>query len=187
MDRRGFLMVALLWPLAAQARPRLYRLAPGSEVVFTYRLSGLTSRGRMPVGAAELLLDFETVRNSRVAVTMDAARATTTLPLADSAMKGASVLDTSRFPTITYTSTQVMATQTGAQIIGDLRVRDVTAPVTLAARFFRKPDRAPEDLRDLVIDLTGSLSRAAFGATGFADLVEDRIDLQIRAEITRQA
>ncbi|MDD9716998.1 YceI family protein [Dinoroseobacter sp. PD6] len=186
MHRRGFFLGALLWPLAGWAAPRPYRLGPGSTVAFTYRLSGIASGGQIPIRDADLQLDFATVGNSRVTVTMDATGARTTLPLADTAMKGPSVLDTARFPTITYASTAMRRTETGAEVLGDLRVRDVTAPVALTARFFRKPDRAPQDLAELVIELTGGLSRAAFGATGFADLVDDRIDLRILAEITRQ-
>jgi polyisoprenoid-binding protein YceI len=101
-------------------------------------------------------------------------------------MKGASVLDTARFPTITYASTAIRQTRTGAQLDGTLQVRGVTAPVTLTARFFRQPDRAPQDLSVLVIELTGSLRRSVFGATGFAELVDDRLDLRMLAEITRQ-
>jgi polyisoprenoid-binding protein YceI len=94
-------------------------------------------------------------------------------------------LDTARHPTITYASTAMRRTAEGAEVTGRLRVRDVDRPVILAARFFRQPDRDPGDLRELVIELTGSLSRAAFGATGFPDLVGDRIDLRILATISR--
>ena len=46
---------------------------------------------------------------------------------------------------------------------------------------------APDDLSRLFVRLNGSLSRNAFGATGFADLAEDRVDLNIRAEIVATA
>ncbi|WP_424969546.1 YceI family protein [Dinoroseobacter sp. S76] len=185
MKRRVFLCSALVWPLAAQAAPVRYQLAPKSEVEFTFFLAGAPSRGRMPILDADLRLDFRRVSASRVAVTLDAAGARTNLPLANGALKGPSILDTARFPQIRYTSTAVRAQDGGAAVSGNLALRDRTQPVALAARFFRQPDRDPGDLSRLVIELRGELSRSAFGATGFADLVADRIELRCLATIDR--
>lgn len=185
MKRRAFLISGLLWPLAAEAAPRRYRLAPGSDVTFTFALAGVQSRGRMPILDADLQLDFASVSRSSVAVTLDAAGASTNLPLADSAMKGRSVLDTAQFPRISFASRTVRQTEGGARMDGTLRVRDIDRPVTLNARFFRQPERAPQDLSTLVIELTGRLSRSAFGATGYPDLVADTIALRMLATLNR--
>lgn len=190
MKRRSFLCATLvlpfIWPQGADAAPRAYGLAPDSTVSFTYTLAGVPTKGSMPILEADLRLDFASVGRSQVSVTLDPTRARTTLPLADSAMRGPNILDTARYPTIRYASTSVKRTSTGAEITGSLRVRNIDRPVTLAARFFRQPDRDPADLSELVIELTGSLSRAAFGATGFADVVGDQIDLRMLATIARQ-
>ncbi|MEM1077340.1 MAG: YceI family protein [Pseudomonadota bacterium] len=185
MDRRLFLCSAFAWPLTAQAAPTPYQLAPNSEVEFTFFLAGAPSRGRMPILDADLQLDFRRVSASRVAVTLDAAGAKTNLPLANGALKGPSILDTARYPQIRYTSTSVRAEAGGAAVSGNLALRDQTRPVPLNARFFRQPDREPGDLSRLVIELRGALSRAAFGATGFGDLVADRIELRCLATIDR--
>ncbi len=62
-------------------------------------------------------------------------------------------------------------------------IRGVTKPLTLNAVFYRQKGSAPKDLSKLSILLTGSISRAAFGATGYPKLVGDRIDLRILARI----
>jgi polyisoprenoid-binding protein YceI len=190
MHRRSFLCASLAWPLLwpgqAHTAPRTYALDPGSKVTFTFTLAGIASQGTMPVAAADLSLDFAAVERSRVSVTLDATGARTTLPLADSALRGPSILDTARHPTLAFASTAVRRTATGAEVTGQLRVRGLERPVTLDAQFFRQPDRDPGDLRELVIELTGALSRTAFGATGFPDLVGDRVELRILATITRQ-
>ena len=53
------------------------------------------------------------------------------------------------------------------------------------ATFFRKPDRDPGDLSRLTILLEGKVSRAAFGAGGFPDLVGDAIGIRILATVDR--
>ncbi len=185
MERRLFLCTALAWPLAARAAPTPYQLAPQSEVEFTFFLAGAPSRGRMPILDADLQLDFRRVSASRVDVTLDAAGARTNLPLANGALKGPSILDTKRYPRIRYTSSAVRAEEGGARVSGELELRDQRQPVTLSARFFRQPDRDPGDLSQLVIELRGALDRSAFGATGFSDLVADRIELRCLATINR--
>lgn len=184
--RALILLFLIVLPLQIAAAPRDYRIDPsGTEIGFRYILGGVETSGTMPLQSAALSIDFTRLERTRISVTLDASRANTLLPLAESALKGASVLDTERFPTIQFTSDRVSADGPGAQMTGQLTVRGQTLPVTLNARFFRLPDRAPEDLSELVIILDGRLSRSAFGASGFPDLVADPVDLRIRATIRR--
>lgn len=187
MTLRALLFVLFaMFPAALIAAPQTYLIDPkGTEIGFRYTVGGVESSGKMPMQSAAIRIDFQRLQNTDIAVTLDASRATTVLPLAESALKGASVLDTERFPTIRFRSERVQAAGRGAQMTGQLTVRGQTLPITLNARFFRLPDRAPEDLSELVILLEGRLSRSAFGASGFPDLVEDMIDLRIRATIRR--
>lgn len=179
-------LVLMLLPVLLAAAPQAYRIDPaGTEIGFRYTLGGVQSSGTIPLQAAAISIDFARLENSRIAVTLNAAQARTVLPLAESALKGASMLDTARFPTIRFESDRVRGAGAGAQVTGRLTVRDQTLPVTLSARFFRLEDRAPEDLTTLVILLEGRVSRGAFGASGFADLVADPVDLRIRATIDR--
>lgn len=193
--RRRAVLGALggLWlagPLGAA--PRRYALDPdASEVGFSFAISGAATRGTMPVASADITVDPENLAASGVDVRLDAAGARTDLPFALPAMKSPGVLDTARFPEIRFRSTKIALGRAGrisegARIIGELTVRDVTRTVTLDAALYRPRGSAPDDLSRLDIRLSGSISRSAFGATGYADLVADRVDLDIRAEI-RQA
>ena len=51
------------------------------------------------------------------------------------------------------------------------------------ARFFRQQDSNEGDRSCLSIALTGAIRCSEFGATGYPDLVDDRIDLRIVARI----
>lgn len=180
------LLFLLSAPLQLAAAPQAYMLDPrGTEIGFRYTLGGVETSGSMPLKSAALSIDFRRLENTRISVTLDAHRARTALPLAESALKGAAILDTDRYPTIQFRSDSVRADGAGAKMTGQLTLRGRTLPVTLDARFFRLPDRAPEDLSTLVIILEGRLSRSAFGASGYADLVADPVDLRIKATIRR--
>ena len=106
--------------------------------------------------------------------------------LAGEAMKGQSVLWTDRFPEITFESNEVRRDgEGGATVTGMLTVRGETRPQTFRARLFRPPGTAAGDRDRLTIRLDGSLSRSAFGASGYANFVGDEVDLDIQAFIVR--
>jgi len=177
-----FLAMLVAGPLDARAIH--YRLDPaGSEVGFEITAQGAPLRGRMPVSGADLTLDFDRAAASRVRVRLDAGHAEMGLPFATDAMRSDQILATRRFPEIRFQSTAFRASGDSATVEGRLTIRDVTRPVALQARIFRPKGTAPGWRDDLIVRLTGSLSRAAFGATGFPGLVGDEVRLTIRAHI----
>ena len=100
-------------------------------------------------------------------------------------MKGPQVLNTDRFPEIRFRSTSITGDLRGARVTGDLTVRGVTRPVTLNAGLYRQSGTEICDRSRLIVQLTGSISRAAFGADGFPGFVDDEINLNIIARIEK--
>lgn len=191
-DRRLFLAfagAAVLLPARLRAAPRPYRLLPDqSRVGFIFFIGGGPQSGTMPLRSADIVIDPNRLAASRVAVELDVTRARTGSFLATQAMTGPEVLDAKRFPTIRFRSTRIRLARDGrlsggARIDGELTIRDVTRPVSLAANLYRTAGSAPEDLDRLSIRLTGAVSRKAFGAGGHADLVQDRVELDVQAVI----
>lgn len=180
------LAAALAFALPAGAEPVAYRLQPDiSTVGFSYVLSGEVVNGQMPVTSAEVLLDFQAPENSRVAAVVSAADADAGPFFADTAMKSAEVLDTTRFPTIRFRSTQVTETASGAVVDGEITIRGVTRPIRLNAEFYRQRGTEAGDFSRMSVVLRGAVSRAAFGAAGYASLVEDEIGITILARVSR--
>ncbi|MGA9433304.1 MAG: YceI family protein, partial [Roseobacter sp.] len=102
------------------------------------------------------------------------------------------LLDAENHPLVRFSSTAVRLgargrISEGAIISGDLTLRGVTQPIALQATLSRPAGTPPDDLSVLYIKLNGALSRAAYGATGYASLAEDRVELDIRAEIRARA
>lgn len=183
-------LVTLSTSLSALAAPVAYQLeAAKSEVGFVYALNNTATKGKMPVRAAKIAIDFDNLANSSVDVTVNAARAKAGLVFATEALKAQSVLNTKAHPTIRFVSKRIRLNggniNDGARIDGNLTIRGVTRPVTLSANLFRQQGSAAGDLSRLSFRLTGSVKRSDFGATGYSDLVQDTIKLDILARIKR--
>lgn len=183
-----YLILALagLVPVAspALARPVVYVMdTSGSTVAFETDFGQGPIRGTMPVDAADLKLDFDTVANSQISVALNARGATASMPFAAEAMKGATVLDTTRHPRLTFRSTAVRKQGDGATVKGNLTIRGVTRPVTLAATIYRQAGSGAGDRSRLTVRLIGRVKRSDYGATGWSDLVGDEVRLDIRARI----
>jgi polyisoprenoid-binding protein YceI len=166
------------------AAPRGYAIdAQGSTVGFAWDFGADEIRGQMPVSSADLSIDFVNLANSSLSVAVDVTGAEAGFPFASQAMKGPKVLDASRYPQITFVSTGVQKTATGATITGDITVRGVTRPMSFAAEIYRQQGTDTTDLTRLAVLLTGALNRSDFGAGGWSDLAGDEVRLRILASI----
>lgn len=185
--RSFFTALFLLVATVAVADPTPYRLNPGeSRVGFTWFFGADAVNGRMPVADADLILDFDRVSNSRVNVSLDLVNVQAGFPFASQALKAQNMLWAARFPTIDFESTRVTQNGSGARIEGNLTMRGVTRPVTLAASIFRKQGAPAGERDELAIRMTGAVSRAAFGAEGWPNEVGDEVQLDILALVERE-
>ncbi len=176
-------------PALAWAAPQEYLLDPDqTKVGFGFRLNKIWQTGTMPVVSSAIQLTPNHLEATKVSVSLDARSAKAGFIFATRAMTGPEVLDVARFPTIDFISRQIQLgpgrrLSGGAHILGDLTLRGVTQPISLAASLFRPAGSAVDDLSRLDFNLTGRLSRAAYGASGFAALVQDEVRLDIRASL----
>jgi len=181
-----FICLNLIWITnSAFASPVSYEFDQDrSRVGFTYYLNSEPRRGTMPVVSSEITIDLANLARSSVRVSLQANDARTGFFLATQAMQGRTVLDTRNHPLIRFESLRVRPTAQGAEITGNLTVRGTTRPVTLTGQLFRQNAETGGDPSGLSILLTGSLNRSDFGATGYPNLVEDKIDLRILVRIS---
>jgi len=183
----GLVLTGLFAARSAIAAPIAYALDPeGSKVGFEVAFNEGIIRGTMPVASARVTLDFDRASASHADVGIAAAKARASIPFATQAMKSDGVLNTGAFPEITFESTAFRRNGDTAEVSGNLTIRGVTRPVTLTARIFR-PQGTEEGYRDrLAVQMTATIRRSDFGATGFADLVGDEVTLKILARLLRQ-
>ncbi len=178
------MMIALAGP--ALAAPQRYALERDkSQVRFETDFGTEHITGRLPIAEADVMLDFDRAARSQVRVVLDATGAEANFPFAASAMKGPTVLDTARFGTITFVSRTLQASGATATVEGDLTLRGVTRPMTMQADIYLQAGQAPGDLGHLTVRLRGTISRGAFGASGWPELVGDEVRLDVLARIAR--
>jgi polyisoprenoid-binding protein YceI len=183
--RYAWVVLAMLVASVATAAPRSYGLvAAESEVTFAWDFGEDEIRGTMPVARADLMIDFDDLARSEVDVAVDVRGAEAGFPFATQGMLGPQVLNAESFPLIEFVSDDVRRTGEGAAAIhGAITVRGVTRPMVFAAEIYRERGSAEGDLSALVVLLTGALSRAEFGADGWADLAGDEVRLRIVAHL----
>lgn len=168
----------------AQAAPLSYVLEQGSKVEFFYSSGPEPTRGTFPITGADIVVDLENVHRSRVDVDVSTARVRVGDPFGKVALQGEDMLHTARYPTARFQSRKITRTGQGAEIEGDLTLKGVRVPVVLQAVFLRKSS-APVDNSELILRVSGEVSRKAFGITGFPKLVKDMIRLDFVVNIAR--
>ncbi len=198
IDRRRLIVVAAA-TLALGRAAGFGFVTPARAAALSYTLDAARSTvrfetdfgpdkitGEMPVSAADVILDFADVANCRVAVRLDVSAANASFPFAAQALKGPKVLDAGSHPEIIFQSTAVTRNGDGARVAGNITIRGVTRPIVLDAAIYRQSGSAAGDLSHLSIRLTGSVKRSDFGATGWADMVDDEVRLDILARVDQE-
>jgi polyisoprenoid-binding protein YceI len=191
MHRRTFIIAASATCLAspAIAAQRRYILgANGARITYTFTLNGAAQSGRIPVQTADIRIDPNDLSNSFVDVSADVRRARTGLVFATQALKSPAVLDAKAHPLARFRSTKITLgpqgrISDGATMTGQLTLRGATKPIRFDANIFRPQGSAKNDFSQLTVRLRGQLNRKDFGATGYPELVDNTVRVDIDADI----
>ncbi|MEL6102188.1 MAG: YceI family protein [Pseudomonadota bacterium] len=184
MKTLAILSTVILLAAPALAAPQPYQLQKSdSSVGFSWFLGKDEVRGNMPVADADIVLDLDRLQNSTAKVVVDVTQARAGFPFASQGMKSKKVLWAQKHPHITFESTRFRRDGDRALVDGHLTVRGVTHPATFRAELFRQAGTEAGDHSRLAVRLTGSLSRAAFGADGWSDMAGDEVKLSIVAHM----
>ena len=105
-----------------------------SSVTFVCKHANFTNvRGMFQKPSGTVVLDEATPVNSEVNATIDAKSITTGVEERDTHLKSPDFFDAARYPVITFVSTSVTrSSDTAYSVTGNLTMRGVTKPVTLA-------------------------------------------------------
>jgi polyisoprenoid-binding protein YceI len=194
LTRRHFIASGLAsFAQPALARARAYDLvAESAQVKFIFTLSGAPQTGTLPVETADIVVNTSDLARSRAEVTADIRKISSGLAFVTQAIKSPDLLDAGNHPIVRFRSTGIRLgaagrISDGAQIAGELTLRGVTRPIMLEASLTRPAGTPPDDLSALYIRMNGTLSREAYGATGYPGLADDAVGLDIRAEMRARA
>ena len=143
--------------------------------------------------SGEIQLDDQDVRRSSVRVELEAASIDTREEKRDAHLRSADFFDADNHPTLTFTSTEVVA-EAGkvTKVNGDLTIRGVTRPVTLEVEELGRA-KDPWGGERVAYEAKTRINRSDFGLTwnmaleAGGVLVGDKIDITLEVQAVAQA
>lgn len=169
-------------PAAVQAGD--YQVEPmHTRIQFSVSHMGFTDwYGDFTHASGALSIDPKAPERATVRISIPVASVSTTNPVLDAELKGASWFDAATYPTIAFNSTKV--TPTGARtadITGDLTFHGVTRPVVLHASFLAGGVNPLDKHYTIGFNATTELKRSDFGVKTYVPLIGDEVSLRISA------
>jgi polyisoprenoid-binding protein YceI len=183
-------ILALAAPLA-MAQYSTWTSDPAhSEVDFSIKHGGVSNvHGRFGKVAATLVYNEADVTKSTVTATIDTSTVDTGETPRDTHIKTDAFLDVAKFPTASFTSTNVTKNGNKLTVSGNFTLHGVTKPVVLDVEGPSSPLENPMDHKPHSgFSATTTISRTAYGiGTAFPSaLVGDDVKLTIELEIVKQ-
>jgi polyisoprenoid-binding protein YceI len=162
-----------------------------SEVDFSIRHGGVSNvHGRFGSVAATLVYNEADVTKSTITATIDVSTVDTGVSNRDTDLKTDNFLDVGKFPTATFTSTNVAKNGSKLTVAGNFTLHGVTKPVVLDVEGPSTPvENGMDHKTHSGFSATTTISRTAYGiGTAFPSaLVGDDVKLTIELEIVKQA
>jgi polyisoprenoid-binding protein YceI len=192
MKRLAFLtgILALAAPMALAQYSTWVSDPAHSEVDFSIKHGGVSNvHGRFGKVAATLVYNGADVTKSTVTATIDAGTVDTGESPRDTHLKTDAFLDVVKFPTATFTSTNVARNGNKLTVAGNFTLHGVTKPVVLDVEGPSTPlENGMDHKLHSGFSATTTISRTAYGiGTAFpAALVGDEIKLTIELEVVKQ-
>ena len=150
-------------------------------------------RGELGPVSGQVELTPDDLTRSKVQVQIDVRGIDTRNADRDGHLKSADFFDVERFPRATFASTRIEARGDGRfDVTGDLTLRDVTRPVTLAVEL-TEPIADPWGNVKRGVSATARIDRKDFGLNWNSTLeaggvlVGDQVDIAIEVELVKQA
>ncbi len=165
-----------------------YRLDPGhSKITWSVDHFGFSTYvGQFSKVEGTLSIDPKTATEAKLDVTIDANSVGTLNPALDAHLKSADFLDTTKFPTATFKATTIKLTgKRTADITGDLTLRGVTKPVTVAATFNQAGVNPVDKTYSLGFAGKAKIKRTDFGVSAYAPALGDEVTLELEAELKK--
>ena len=183
------LLLGLLLPLAAIARPASYTLDPvHTRVLFAVSHAGFShALGTVSGSTGTLLFDPDDWTTAQLQVSIPIAQ----FDLGDAkwnhAASAHNLLDVQAHPVATFASTRIEPKDpTHAVVCGTLQLRGVEHEVCLDVTLNQlKRHPMPPFHRTAGFSVTATLSRKDFGMTTWPNVIGDDVELRIEAEAVR--
>jgi polyisoprenoid-binding protein YceI len=137
-----------------------------------------TTRGRFTRYEGRILLDFDHPAKSFTSFTVDSGSVELGSKPFNDFVKSAALLDVTRFPTLSFASTQVEKVDPRtARVTGNLTMLGVTKPVTLTVNVGTEPSGRR---RIVGFSAAATLKRSDFGMIFGIPLIDDALEITVK-------
>jgi polyisoprenoid-binding protein YceI len=137
-----------------------------------------TTRGRFTRYQGRILLDFDHPAKSFTSFTVDSASVELGSKTFNDFVKSAALLDVTRFPTLSFTSTQVEKLDPRtARVTGNLTMLGVTKPIALTVNVETEPSGKR---RVVAFAATATLQRSDYGMIFGIPLIDDALEITVK-------
>lgn len=172
--------------LAGPALATTYTLEPNyTQVVFSWDHLGYSfPTAQIAQGQGTLEFDAMAPAQARVTVRFPLAMIATGVPDLDEHLKSKDFFDVEKYPEAVFTSTKVEPGMTAnrLRVTGNLRMHDVTKPVTLDVVILKVGNNARTGIATVGFNATAKLKRSEFGLGAFVPQVGDEVSLAITCQ-----
>ena len=136
--------------------------------------------------SGSLTIDPAHPEAAKVTVSFPIADVVTTADALNKHLAAPDMMDAAKYPTGSFTSTKVTVNGTRATIEGNLTLKGVTKPVTLAATFTGVGTNPLNKAATVGFEATTSIKRSDYGITYLLPALGDRVDLAITAAFEKK-
>lgn len=187
MKRFAILLALAAVAGSAQSAPETYNIDPSHTYPhFTYTHLGYSRQTqKFDKTSGQVVLD-RAAKTGSVDVTIDATSVNTGFALFNQHIQGEDYFDTAKYPTITFkSSTMTFNADEPASLTGNLTIKGVTRPVTLAITQFKCMPHPMLKVQACGANATATLKRSDFNMGKNVPYVGDEITLSLSIEATR--
>ena len=173
----------------SQVEAGSYAVDPAhTQVGFGVSHMGFTTYyGHFADASGTLELTPKNPAGSKLSVSVPTASVSTTSDKLDGELKGDQWFDAAKYPTITFASTQIVASGRGeAKVTGNLTMHGVTRPVTFDAKFVGAGTNPLDKKYTVGFAITGLVNRSDFGVKTYVPLIGDEVAITISGAFEKQ-
>ena len=158
-----------------------------SQIGFAVKHLGIsTVRGTFDSYRGELVVGAS-LADTSVTIEADMASVNSGNKFRDDHIQNADFFDTADHPMLEFRSTSVTEADDGYVLAGDLTIRGVTQPVSLAVLFNGSSPFPLDQSTHFGFEATGVISRSAFGVSYGVRMVSDDVRLQLDVQFVDPA
>jgi polyisoprenoid-binding protein YceI len=180
MKRLALLTALVAFTASVQAAPETYVIDNSQTVAnFSFSYLGMSNKTHKFDKTSGKVVFDHAAKTGSAEVTIDAASINTGIALFNSQMQSADFFDAANYPVITFKSSNMSLDGEQMSLTGDLTIKGVTKPVTLAVTRFKCNSGAALQSDVCLANATVTIKRSEFNMGKYAFLASNDVTLSL--------